>query len=66
MTDALFARHAAASFACAAQLLGWRPHEFWAATPRELAAAFADPAGPQAAPPTRDWIAQMMERDGNE
>ena len=28
----------------AARVLGWRPAEFWAATPAELAAVFADEA----------------------
>ena len=28
----------------AARVLGWRPSEFWAATPAELAAVFADEA----------------------
>lgn len=30
--------------ALAAQCLGWRPAEFWAATPAELALALSDPA----------------------
>lgn len=45
----------------AARLLGWRPHEFWAATPAELATALAPP--PAAAPLTLADLARMMERD---
>lgn len=47
-----------------ARLLGWRPGEFWTATPAELALALADPCDP-ASPtlPSRDLIARMMERD---
>jgi hypothetical protein len=50
--------------ALAARLLGWRPGEFWQATPAELAMALAAPdddATPL--PPTREAIARMMERD---
>ena len=45
----------------AAQLLGWRPGEFWAATPAELATALA----PLDAPPAlgRDELVTLMERD---
>lgn len=49
-----------------AQALGWRPAEFWAATPIELATALApsdDLTAPP--PPSREAIARMMERDAN-
>lgn len=47
-----------------ARLLGWRPAEFWAATPAELVTALADPATSDCpTPPTREMIAKMMERD---
>jgi len=50
--------------ALAARLLGWRPDEFWRATPAELAMALADPFYTAAvAPPSREMIARMMERD---
>jgi hypothetical protein len=50
-----------------ARLLGWRPGEFWHATPAELVMALADPAGSaQAAPPSRETIARMMERDAHD
>lgn len=53
--------------ALSARLLGWRPDEFWQATPAELAMALADPADPAtAAPPNRETIARMMERDADE
>lgn len=49
-------------YGLAARLLGWRPQEFWAATPAELSTALAPPEGV----PTgigRDQLNQMMERD---
>jgi Phage tail assembly chaperone protein, TAC len=46
----------------AAQLLGWRPAEFWAATPAELAATLA-PAAPQTGPLTRADLNCLMEHD---
>src|SRR5215204_5976668 len=39
-----FGEKAAALSGLAARLLGWRPAEFWAATPAELAAALLDEA----------------------
>ena len=36
----MFGERAAALSGLAARLLGWRPNEFWAATPAELASAF--------------------------
>jgi hypothetical protein len=45
----------------AARLLGWRPGEFWAATPAELAAALAPP--PTAEPLGRDDLNRLMEQD---
>lgn len=47
----------------AARLLGWRPGEFWAATPAELAAALAPP--PADAPLARADLARMMEHDND-
>jgi len=46
----------------AAQLLGWRPAEFWAATPVELAAILS-PALPHGTGMTRTDLARMMERE---
>lgn len=48
----------------AASALGWTPDTFWNATPAELLASLAPPAASDA-PPTRDQIAQMIERDDN-
>ena len=54
--------------ALAAQVLGWRPGEFWSATPAELAMALAPLEDSAAAvpPPSRDTIARMMERDAHD
>lgn len=46
----------------AARLLGWRPDEFWAATPAELAATLA-PFDPDPRPLGRDDLSRLMERD---
>ena len=65
MTDT-FAATARRCNALAARLLGWRPDEFWRATPAELALALADPdeiAPPT--PPSREAVIRMMERDEN-
>ena len=44
------------------RLLGWRPGEFWTATPAELAAIFTDPAD-SGAPLTRGELDALMEQD---
>ena len=48
-----------------ALLLGWRPPDFWAATPAELAAIFAVQAS--IAPPSlsREHLTTLLERDRN-
>jgi hypothetical protein len=46
----------------AAQLLGWRPGEFWNATPAELAAVIA-PLAPPGAGMDRADLTRMMERE---
>ncbi|MDE2435550.1 MAG: phage tail assembly chaperone [Sphingomonadales bacterium] len=46
----------------AARLLGWRPGEFWQATPAELAAAIAPPV-PVGAPLSRTDLNRLMEQD---
>jgi uncharacterized phage protein (TIGR02216 family) len=44
--------------------LGWRPHEFWEATPAELAAVLLeDTAAPM--PLDRAELAALMEREGD-
>lgn len=46
--------------------LGWRPAEFWAATPAELAAILDDGGATGSAPLSRTELAALMERDGDE
>lgn len=43
-------------------LLGWRPDEFWRATPAELGAVLAAMAGPAEATASRDDLARLVER----
>lgn len=45
----------------AARHLGWRPHEFWTATPSELAVTIAPPEA--ATPLARGEFTRMMEQD---
>jgi len=64
---ASFGAGAARCCALAARFLGWGPAEFWAATPAELAMALAAPEDCAApAPPSREMIARMMERDAHD
>ncbi|MFT4027422.1 MAG: phage tail assembly chaperone [Novosphingobium sp.] len=44
----------------AARVLGWRPHEFWAATPAELAAILGAEPGEGF---SRADLTRMMEQD---
>lgn len=62
-----FAEAASRCCGLAAQLLGWRPAEFWRATPAELAMALtpSDDFAPSS-PPSRETIARMMERDAHD
>jgi uncharacterized phage protein (TIGR02216 family) len=46
----------------AAAVLGWRPAEFWAATPAELVTALGLDTAPAAAPVNGGTLAAMMER----
>ena len=46
----------------AARLLGWRPGEFWAATPAELAAVLT-PASAADEPLGRSDLNRLMERE---
>ena len=54
-----FGERSAALAGLAARLLGWRPEEFWAATPAELAAALHDETAEAVA---GDELAQLMAR----
>ena len=65
--NALFGDAALRWAGLAAQALGWRPAEFWAATPAELATALTLPNDLSAlSPPSREAIARMMERDADD
>jgi uncharacterized phage protein (TIGR02216 family) len=52
---------AAARLCAAAALLGWRPDEFWNATPAELALALQSP-GPTSEPPDPTTIEELRRR----
>jgi hypothetical protein len=54
-----FGQHALQLARLAARALGWRPHEFWAATPAELAAILGSEPGEGV---TRGDLARMMEQ----
>lgn len=47
----------------AAQWLGWRPDEFWRATPAELSSALTPPVQAASAPLRREELNQMMEHE---
>jgi hypothetical protein len=57
--ERVFGERAAALSGLAARLLGWRPTEFWAATPAELASALSDE---QFEPLAGDEIERLMQR----
>ena len=59
-----FADAAARLAGVAAQVLGWRPAEFWAATPAELALSLGSPDA-EVAPPTRAELLTLIERDND-
>jgi uncharacterized phage protein (TIGR02216 family) len=46
----------------AGALLGWRPAEFWRATPAELGAVLGAMLGPEPAPASRADLERLMER----
>jgi hypothetical protein len=65
--SATFGESAARCGALAARFLGWRPQEFWTATPAELAMALVAPDGAATPlPPSRETITRMMERDADD
>jgi hypothetical protein len=57
-----FAGAALRLYGAAARGLGWRPQDFWPATPAELAAALAPPEGTPALL-DRSELNQLMEHD---
>ncbi|MEA3061861.1 MAG: hypothetical protein QOJ94_1642 [Sphingomonadales bacterium] len=56
-----FAEAASRLAGAAALLLGWRPDEFWGATPAELAAVLAAAKGETAAALDRAGLERLME-----
>ena len=49
----------------AALLFGWRPHEFWNATPAELAAIFAALGDVRTPAVNRETLTALLERDAD-
>ncbi|WP_390584104.1 phage tail assembly chaperone [Erythrobacter sp. MTPC3] len=67
MSEDQFASDARAWCGIAARVLGWKPADFWQATPAELVMSLGDPAGSAAtSAPSRELIQSLMERDANE
>lgn len=68
MSAKRFAETARTLAGLSAWALGWRPDDFWSATPDELTAALNGPAPVAAAAPDREAIAalQAMFPDGVE
>lgn len=60
-----FAPGALRLYSHAASMLGWRPDDFWSATPAELAAALAPPLADAQRPVERDELNRLMERDND-
>lgn len=56
-----FAERAGALAGLAGALLGWRPDDFWRATPAELAAVLRAMAGDDACPADAGDIARLKE-----
>ena len=59
--DGRFANAATQLCGQCAVLLGWRPHEFWHATPAELACVLAAYAPREEAPPDAVALQKLME-----
>lgn len=62
MEAARFGQSALRLCTLAARALGWRPAEFWEATPAELATVLAT-SGQAQAPLSRQELDTMMEQD---
>jgi hypothetical protein len=61
-----YARQLPRLIAVAAQYLGWKPDEFWAATPRELHAALSDPSQAASELISLADIQHLLERDSDD
>ena len=57
----MFSESAGRLAGLAGALLGWRPEEFWAATPAELAAVLAAMTGGEGPCATPGDLARLME-----
>jgi uncharacterized phage protein (TIGR02216 family) len=57
-----FSDSAARLAGLAGALLGWRPEEFWRATPAELGAVLEAMLGPDSPPASRTDLDRLMER----
>ena len=67
MTPQCFGAGALRLSGYAARILGWRPGEFWNATPAELAAALSVPeGGAHPKPLSRDEFNRLMEQHNGE
>ena len=49
----------------AGRMLGWRPGEFWSATPAELAASLAPEPAAISLPLSRTDLTRLMEQDND-
>ncbi len=58
----IFAQNAQKLCGFAALVLGWRPHEFWAATPAELACIMEAMKPQTGTPPGGDVINKLKEQ----
>lgn len=61
MTTAMFVVSARRAARVAAALLGWRPDEFWAATPEDLRTALGLDDASEDAPASGAMLARLME-----
>ena len=61
--SATFAQGAGRLAGAVPRALGWRPGEFWSATPAELAAILAQAEEPGGEPLSRAEMTALMERD---
>jgi uncharacterized phage protein (TIGR02216 family) len=57
-----FSEAAARLAGLAGALLGWRPDEFWRATPAELGAVLGAMVGPEVDSTSRSDLERLMER----